>query len=278
MKTKKILVPVDFSTCSTNALKVALSLARDSRARLILAHFYQLPTSLVEKNLDLPPQMAERFKLEAEEGFERYHKAMPNLAAVVDAEVIHMGAVTRGIQSLIDDQSIDLVVMGTKGTSNRIEDLFGSNTYHVIKKSTVPVLSIPEGMSLAGFKRGLFAADFKEVKDLDQLQIIRELHELYQAKVDILHIGDSWTDLSIVHTEAAAELIQFFTDTPHEYHFNKYASIDDGINQHLSLYENDLLVLIARKHHFPGSLFGRKMTRRETLRARIPLLTIPDTQ
>jgi nucleotide-binding universal stress UspA family protein len=49
------------------------------------------------------------------------------------------------VHKVIEEHNIDIVIMGTKGASNAIENFMGSNTVHVLKKiKDCPVLVIPE--------------------------------------------------------------------------------------------------------------------------------------
>lgn len=279
MKIETILVPVDFSDCSNNALAYAIELATRYKARLILLHCYVVHIPAAEITMDMEPRLAEEYQQNAEKNFFLLKEKMTSLQKVNYREVIKTSFINVGIEAAAEEYQADLIVMGTKGAGNRIDAFFGSNTYHAIKKSQVPVLTIPEGATFIPLDKILFAADFKHVEDLESLDIVRNLSSQFGAEIQILHVGHGWTELNMHQTREAAAIIEHFGDTEHSYHFiKKEIRVEDAIDDHLDKHQNELLVLIARKHKFPGSLFRKKMTRKAVMQTELPLLTIPDLE
>lgn len=276
---KNILVPVDFSDCSKNALNYAIRLAMSAKAHLTLLNCYTVHVNAAEVTVDLHPQLSYELEKNAKDSFEKLEEEIPQLKEVPHTGLTRMSFIVKGIEDVVSEEKIDLVVMGTKGASNRVNELFGSNTYHMIKKSRVPVLVVPDEARFDIMKNLLFAADFKHIKNMHSLDMIKVFLSFFNAKVEVLHLGESWSDLSTQKVKEAAAIIDYFSHTEHSYHFvAEETDIEDGINEHLAKSHNDLLILIARKHYFPGKIFKRKMTRRAVLRSKIPLLTIPDTK
>ncbi|OEK01006.1 hypothetical protein BFP97_05540 [Roseivirga sp. 4D4] len=277
MKLKNILVPVDFSECSNNALEYAIELAALSEAKLTLLHCYVVHIPAAEITTDLQPELAHEYRQTAERNFKLLKERLQSLSKVDFQEEIKISFINDGIANTAKEIEADLIVMGTRGADNRIDNFFGSNTYRTIKKSKLPVLAIPEEATFKPLKKILFAADFKFVADLKNLEIIKTLSTLFNAKIEILHVGHGWSELNMHQTEEASAIVEFFGHTDHAYHFIKdNAPIESTIDNHISEHQNELLVLIARKHHFPGSLFKKKITRRTVMHTELPLLTIPD--
>lgn len=277
MKLKNILVPLDFSACSDNALDYAIELAILTEAQLTLLHCYSVHYPTSEIAIDLQPELAVEQKKRAEKSFDKLRKKTKNLDKVRHKEVIKENFIRDGILETSKEIGADLIVMGTTGADNRTDAFFGTNTYSAIKKSKIFVLAIPEEARFKPIRKLLFAADFKYVEDLNSLDIIKFMAGLFEAKVEILHVGHGWSDLSMQQTKAAAAIIEYFGNTSHSYHFiREEVKVEDAIDLHLEKYQHELLVLIARKHHFPGSLFKKKVTRKKVMHTDLPLLTIPD--
>ncbi len=277
MKLKNILVPVDFSNCSNNALNYAIELAHIFDAELTLLHCYVIHLPVAEMTVDIQSDMAFQYQKNTEKDFSYLKEKTPALKKVKHKEIIKTSFINDGIVMTAKDIKAELIVMGAKGASNRIDAFFGSNTYTTIRKSKTPVLAIPDGIVFKPLTKILFAADFKHIDDLSQLDIIKTVAEQFKAKVQILHVGHGWSELNMVQTKEAAAIVEYFGHIDHSYHFTKEEiDVEDAIDDHLKEHGNELLILIARKHQFPGSLFKRKVTRRTVMHADLPLLTIPD--
>lgn len=142
---KTILVPTDFSKNAFVAAQYAASLAKAVGCRLKFYHVYiVLYSGFEEKGVSVQ---------HVEWADEEAGKAMDSLLATIkeqypDVEI--EGECVRGFmidaltKKLKDEDSISLLVMGTKGVTNVAESIFGSTTYEVLKKATVPVIVIPE--------------------------------------------------------------------------------------------------------------------------------------
>lgn len=277
MKLNSILVPVDFSDCSNNALDYAIALASAFGARLTLLNCYVVHLPAADMTVGIKSDMAIEYQKTAEKNFSYLKEKTPGLSRVDHKEIIKISFINDGIVMTAKETEADLIVMGTKGAGNRLDAFFGSNTYSTIRKSKAPVLAIPDGATFKPFNKILFAADFKYIEALHGLDVIKAITAQFKAKVEILHVGHGWSELNTQQTKEAAAIVEYFGHTEHSYHFTKEeVEVEDAIDDHLEEHGNELLVLIARKHHFPGSLFKKKVTRRTVMHTDLPLLAIPD--
>lgn len=277
MKLKNILVPTDFSECAEHALSYAIELAWKSRARLTLLHCYSIQVPAGEITIDIQPELIKQYQEDAQNGFTRLRENTPALKGLKHRELTRVGFIHSGILEVAEEIEADLIVMGTKGADNRLDAFFGSNTYHTIKKSGVPVLTVPEEAGFRPFRNILFAADFKHIEDINGLAMIKTLSKLFKAKIQVLHVGEGWAELSMNETREASAIVEYLGHTEDSYHFVKEEiNVEAAIEDHLEEHKNELLVLIARKHQFPGSLFKKKLTRKTALHTKVPLLTLPD--
>ena len=139
---KRILCPIDFSTCSTKALEYALSLAKEADAQLTLLH-------VLEAQLEEAGEMA-AFALNEYRDFlkrnalERLQQAVPEEArAWCRPEcLVASGRSYRQILNVAKEQDADLIVMGVQGRNAVDLALFGSTTHHVVRDARCPVLTI----------------------------------------------------------------------------------------------------------------------------------------
>src|SRR5690349_24227314 len=116
---KKILVPCDFSFTSTQAYLVALQLARRTNAEVHVLKAIDLPFSY-EGSYAAGHYSADKSLLrvledDARKSFEELKKKSGSMDKLHFSTL--QGAVTDVIRTYIENEEIDLVVMGTNGAT-----------------------------------------------------------------------------------------------------------------------------------------------------------------
>lgn len=137
---ERILVPVDFSDCSLDALEYAALVAQRSKAALTLLHVLE-PISY---GLDFTfPHKATRESIKAGHT-KRVGDLVSALASAgVPSECLIVGGLpTDSILDAARKQPADLIVMGTHGRRGLSHALFGSIAEAVLRKSSCPVLMV----------------------------------------------------------------------------------------------------------------------------------------
>ena len=140
----EILVPVDFSPCSVNALRVALGMAAPEGDLTLLhvidEHFIE---DAVAASLGPSDDIRERLKQQADNNFENLLEGLD--VGKVDVEkMIVTGVPFVEILKIARDLDLPMIVMGVRGRSTPPEEmLFGSTAEKVLRGSRVPVLCVP---------------------------------------------------------------------------------------------------------------------------------------
>jgi len=141
---KNILVPTDFSEPADAALAYARTLAVEFGSRLHLLHIVPEPNLLPwGSELSTVPfaDLLTQTEAAARERLTEKGAALTDLAGrvVIDARI---GTPVDRVLDYIDDQHIDLVVMGTHGRGLVGHLLLGSVAERVVRRSPVPVLTV----------------------------------------------------------------------------------------------------------------------------------------
>jgi nucleotide-binding universal stress UspA family protein len=140
---QSILVPVDFEAASLKAIELAKEFAGKMGAKVVIVHVYQLP---VYTYPGLEPTLLPGFHAEVSAAASR---ALETLAAQVDVPhtVLREGDPATEILATAEDIKPAMIVMGTHGRRGLAHLFLGSVAEKVIRKSTVPVLTVraPEG-------------------------------------------------------------------------------------------------------------------------------------
>jgi len=140
----EILVPVDFSPCSVNALRVALGMAAPdgdvTLLHVIDEHFIE---DAVAASLGSSEDIRERLRQQAESNFDSMLSSVD--VGQLDVEkMIVIGSPFVEILKITRDLDLPMIVMGVRGRSTPPEEmLFGSTAEKVLRGSRVPVLCVP---------------------------------------------------------------------------------------------------------------------------------------
>lgn len=134
MKLTKILFPTDFSHCGDEALQLATTLARDSGARLLIAHVEEPPMAYGSGHMYYGPMEPTRPQLS-----EMLHKVVPTDSNVPYEHHLLMGSPAHEIVSFAEAEGVDLIVIGTHGRTGLFHVLMGSVAESVVRHANCPV-------------------------------------------------------------------------------------------------------------------------------------------
>ena len=274
MQINNILVPIDFSDCSLNALRYALILAKDFKAKITVINGYKVPMPAADINYTFDPSIFDDYEQEMKDKFALLSQNMPELNMVEMHYKVKMAFPVEAIEQEIKNQNIDLVVMGTKGASNLAEVAIGSNTFHVAKKSLCPVLAIPENIASRKINNIAIAVDLNAPEEDWPLGLVMAIAMQFNATVHFLHVDDKPSEISYDQAWEALAFKKEFEDLENQFHFIESKNIENGLNEYLANHDIDMLVLLPKKHSFFEKLFKHSVTRKMILHTEIPLLTI----
>ena len=145
---KRMLVPVDFSTASRNALSLALDLAREIGAEVHVMHVLEHPLYMVpDLTVTVSGSPSEAYVAYARK--QAAHLMQELLASFKETGVrvtheIVPGEPERKILSSAGEGSFDLIVMGTHGKKGLKHLLLGSVAEWVVRNAPCPVLTTRE--------------------------------------------------------------------------------------------------------------------------------------
>ncbi|ASS50418.1 MAG: hypothetical protein A3D31_12690 [Candidatus Fluviicola riflensis] len=271
---KKILVPIDFSKISLNAMNYAIRLANQSNARVQLLHVCLAP-GLISTNTTIALPSADQLLREGLAGLEKLKrrtlKRYPDLK--IDCECIS-GFPIEEIQNHAEKKKADLIVMGTQGAGYLSERFFGSTATSIIGSSPVPVLAIDQKMRYRAIKRIVFACDFVETQP-QVLKPLKDMAKLFGAEIFILNVVLApIVSPTMEETLAAYKLDRSFKNLHHTFFYLHHENIVQGINDFISEYKMDMVVMIARHHSFFSRLLMEPHTKQMAFHAKVPLLAL----
>lgn len=188
---KNILVPTDFSKQAKYALDFAVVIAKKASAKIKLVHVLELPSSSalhITGEVESDDPMEKIFTIQLIQSSE---KRMAALAAEIkDVQVethIHQGSPFQVLTNEINNGSVDLLVMGSSGSSGIDQLMVGSNAEKMVRHAACPVITVkaPVKNTISDI---VFASDFEE----DQpalVEQIKAIQNFFGAKLHLIKIN-----------------------------------------------------------------------------------------
>ena len=159
---KKILVPVDFSDNAFVATRYAANLAKDLNWTIHLIHSYLSYSS----NFATEEFNQEVYDNETEMATQNMKQFLEDVRAdfseVEFTSEVKEGVLANILKEITKSDEYDLIIMGTKGASGLKHVVLGTNTFDVIKKSTIPTLAVPVQPFSTILSRAGLLTNFKE--------------------------------------------------------------------------------------------------------------------
>ena len=182
-----ILLPTDFSANSRNAAVYALQFFKEVPCHFHLLHVIPFPAEKMGSGyMSISPEVQEKFNelLDWLESIKQNQDHHFEVAYLADYFI-------EAVRTQVQEKRIDLILMGTRGSTNNKAVVIGKNTSDVMKKVKCPVLAISENAVFKEHKEILFPTDYSIHYENKMLSTLLNLASLSKANVKILEIFNS---------------------------------------------------------------------------------------
>lgn len=274
---KSILVPTDFSENANVAIEYACELGNQLDATVLIINTYTPAVTQYNVVSPLITEETQRARKQAESKLATICEvAQSQYKSLVCNTKFIVGGIVESIEEQIEENNIDLVVMGTKGASGLDKIIFGSNTAKVIEKANCPVLAVPRDMPYEIPKRIVYATDFNN-KELDQIQKLATIANVFKAEIMMTHIT---TEEEAMLSEEMlkrnfAERVKTITDYSPITYFVKYEeNIGRALESFTELVNADWIAMFTHKRSLFEKLYNPSLTKSMAYHTQIPLLAI----
>lgn len=280
---KKILVPIDFSPNSLNAMHVAASIARKFNATLELLHvnlaaIYSAPLSefVAASKYESDDQQYDDTAVTELEKLKMELLAETEYASLNVQLRVEDGYLHSCVKNVAETDGVDLVVMGTKGTSGLNEFLLGSNTEKVIRTAPCPILAVPEGVSSIDPKIVLMPTTLRD-DQAGVFKYVADWEKQYDFHVKVLYLNnvrnlptDGSAESAKNRLAEAAGLKKTDVILTHEtfYEDNAILATADQLNA-------DLIVMGTHQRQGLSHILFGSITEDTVNHSHIPVLAIP---
>ncbi|ULC57904.1 universal stress protein [Flaviramulus sp. BrNp1-15] len=274
---RKILLPTDFSDNSWSAVVYALKLFKDE-----FCTFYFINSTTIK--VSTLSNLSNKLLKAMEEDAMRELLELKELAETSDANsnhdfqiILSSEELKTAVKKAVNEWEIDMVIMGTKGATGAKEFFFGSNTIRIIKSLKLcPVLIIPEEYDFVTPTQIAFPTDYNRFYSNKELKPLKELTDLYDSKIRIMHINteEELNDIQEYNLEA---LKSYLSDYEYTLHWMPdYANKTTEINDFIEELEIDLLAMVNYKHSFIEKIINEPVIKKIGFHPNVPFLVIPE--
>lgn len=280
MKKKiNILVPTDFSPNAQRALDYAIKVGERFNSKIILLNAYLLPPTAG----DMPAEVmdkeirvigdAESTKMKSLLGKARVQSPGTDFSSVVE-----YGMINNEISRMVDENNIDLVVLGSQGISAVEAALFGSVTLSTIENATCPVVVVPENAEATDFSKIVYASSLSE-EDIRGLNDLGAWAKAFDAEVTVVHISSPEDRQAESRFSDFERKVKRLVDYPKlKFCLIWGKEVVKAMNDYVMRENPGLLVMLTYPRMPFESLYHPSTTRKVTMHARVPLMVFHESK
>jgi len=274
---KNILVPTDFSENSIQALKYAELLF----SRLECNFYLLYVGSLLDTKNDVESiyetdqsddntkeRLTELVKEIRKHSTEAHHFFFP---------LHEYGFFIPTIKKHLEENDIDLIVMGTKGASGLKEKVVGSNAGDVITRGQCNTLVVPIQVELSKPREIAFPTDFNIFYSMKILRPMEEMVKLGKAQFRIMNALKEGGGLNLEQEKNKEYLLGFMDDTfPGNYSFHTITNqkVKEAIQCFVESRDVDMMVMVAKNLNFIQQILFDSIVERISFHTKIPFYVI----
>lgn len=264
-----ILCPTDFSANSEFAIEYAINISNALKAKLHFVSSYSVP--YMSGRMGSIGDKIEAIQHEEMDLFLNKFKAHVTTGFELKTDII-VGTTAEAILNFASRNDIQLIIMGTKGSSSLVGMFLGSFTKSIFEKSTIPVLAIPASFrSIATSNKILLSLDVKGIGNLKAIDVLKQLKQLPDTSVDVFHVAKN-EDEKIAFSGNTSMLSGVIENIIVVNGTDPVMEIKHYVDEN----EIGILAMVGRQHSFWERLLMESNTTAELFATNVPILLLPE--
>lgn len=270
---RNILVPVDFSDTSTDALRYAKSLALEMQGVVWVVHVYHPEHDPANP---FPLETLKEIEVQKRKQLNDYVASIGQEEPLLPEDALQadvlVGFTSEELIRLSELPDYDLIVMGTTGSGGLLGNVFGSVSSDVADRSRCPVLYIPSGAVFNHLQDVLYASNGhpSESKGIHRtLDLIRPLG----VRLHLVHVQSNKHDefkadqlTQLISSYAPAQEAELVT--------LRHDDVAEALQTYATQKEVGMLVASSRHHNFFEKLFHSSVSKELLRQSKLPFLLL----
>ena len=275
---KTLLVPVDFTKASDNAVDFACEWVKKySYERVILLRsFYSSMYENMIMSADFSNVNEEYLNKKRTDEKEMLNQLCKDVHAKTGEGIQIQTAVSelplvRSIIEVIKDEKPEMILLGSDSNFAGNEAFVAGNVIQIARISPVRVMIVPENYSYKPVEKALVPVDFKTVGSLNKINSLRSSARWRDVEILALNVDAAQRNLNPDETfkEAENNLHDYLKNFKHTIYYESDKNVINGILHFEKINEVQLLIALPGVHSFLYSLTHKSVS--EALYKKCPL-------
>jgi len=281
---KTLLIATDFSANARHAAEYGYHLAKQIKANIVLCNAVIVPAEMPQSGMVVwPMDDLETLLLDSTYQLENLKSELekpigPDSFKPEISIINESGVVTDIVEGFVENNPIDIVLMGTHG-AGMSSFLLGNHSKNMIEVTSKPLMLISPQTQFRPLKKIAFATDFAHPKDdLENLFNLVPFAKTLGAGILITHIHED----EEVSAEMKKTIAAFITEASSKANYSQiyYRSVQNsrveaGLSWICEHGDIDMMVMVHRPHNLIYRLIKKSHSERMVGRIDIPLLVFP---
>jgi nucleotide-binding universal stress UspA family protein len=280
---KTLLVPVDFTAASENAVNFAAAWSKKYRYEriILLRSFY---TSMYE-NIIMAGEFAnvdEHYLNRTRETEKEQLSGICNRLIQMTGEKIQVHSaiselpLIRSILEIIKREEPVMILLGSDKTFQSGETLISANVISIAKVSPVRVLIVPTGYLYQPIHNVIVPFHFNTIHALDKINRLRASPQWHNVKLLALNVGTKKRNLNPDENfkEGESSLHNYLKNFHHEIYYEAGEDVISGILNFKMIKEAQLLIALPGVHSFLYSLTHKSVSEALYKKCTLPVMIL----
>lgn len=267
--TKTILVGIDYTKSSDNALNYATLLAKRNKASIMLFHIYETPVIHTYSG-------AYFISYKEMQGFNmarlnKYKQKVEEKHPGVKFETFSTyKSFKAGVSDLIKSRKVHYVVLGLESKSKFSKFIYGTTGLEVAGKISCPVIIVPERYKDHRLNKMVLAIDNQKTLETKLMQKVKDFSKNFKADLSALHVKTENEFMLIPHKKSENANKKWKVNTVEAKDF------ETGLFAYVKSNKVDLITLISHSHSLMYNLFNESNTKQIAFKTKVPIMSIHD--
>ncbi|MBN2669621.1 MAG: universal stress protein [Bacteroidales bacterium] len=273
---KNILVPLDFSADSINALEHAIRLANTTESNVVMLHVVHY------KNFETPFYFSdlEDFKGKTVNDYINLilYRYQPQVNQNLTYQIVE-GNVSREIVKYAEDNKIDYIIMGTHGASGSDSYWIGSNAYKVVSNATCPVVTIRNGFMRDRINKIVLPIDASK-NTRRKLPFTADMAAFFDAEIHVIGVTETAMSDILKRVESWVKQTDEYLEQRQIKHVTMMlqgSNITEMTIDYAKSIDADLIAIMTEQGEHPVSLLMGAYAQHMVNNSPIPVLTLRPT-
>ncbi len=269
---KNFLIPVDFSDVSYTAAQYAVDMAAHLQAEKVV--FYHSYAHRPADGYDEHTGYQQTTLRHLEKMMSKLHIPTP-LSVGQFIFLADDQPVKSGVETIVAQHAISLILMGIAGLSDIENTLIGRNTMAVAESGVAPLLIVPRDHLFRPVNKVVYATDLKNVEHVTPAASIIRLASQLDAETHVVHVDPATqgqTPEKILGKQEILKMLEYL----HPVFEVVSEPVDkaEGIFDYVKRHHIDLILMASRNYGFFEKLFHSSVSKKLLNIADVPVVLL----